>query len=310
MLGMHGRYGANLLTERCDVLFAIGMRFDDRVTGDTARFATQAEIIHLDVDPGEIGRHMPTAVGIAADAKSALHDLLPLVEPQERPDWGTAFHAFDAVEHRRVVKKDVYPESGALRMGEVIRHLNAHLAGNGIVVSDVGQHQMTVARYARYERPLSSVSSGGLGTMGFALPAALGARLGDPSRPVVAVVGDGGFQMTLQELGTLATNGIDVKVVVLNNEFLGMVRQWQELFYEGRYASTAMQNPDFVAISKGFGVESARVSEREMLDQAIETMFSTPGPYVLEVQVMKEENVYPMVPSGGSVTDIQLGDDR
>jgi len=310
MLGMHGRYGANLLTEHCDVLFAVGMRFDDRVTGDTKRFATQAKIIHLDIDRAEIGRHLPTCVAIQADARQALRALLPKLESGQRPHWRTAFRAFDAVEHRRVVKQDLYPQSGALRMGEVVRHLNEELHGEAVLVTDVGQHQMSVARYARYERPHSSVSSGGLGTMGFALPAAIGAKLASPEREVVAVIGDGGFQMTLQELGTLAANGVDLKVVILNNAFLGMVRQWQEIFFESRYASTELSNPDFVKIAEGYGLAAATVEHREDLKHALKTMMDTPGPYILEVRVMKEENVYPMVPSGGSVTEIRLGEER
>ncbi len=305
-LGMHGNYGPNVKTNECDVLIAVGMRFDDRVTGDLKTYARQAKVIHIEIDPSEIDKNVKTAVAINADAKEALNALLPLVQQRRHDDWLEEFKVCDRIEHEKVIEKAIHPPTPELKMSEVVHLISEMTGGEAIVVTDVGQHQMATSRYYKYKTPYSNVTSGGLGTMGFALPAAMGAKIGQPNREVVAIIGDGGFQMTLQELGTIFQFEIGCKIVILNNSFLGMVRQWQQLFHEKRYSCTEMTNPNFVAIAKGFNIEASKVSERDQIKSALQTMLDHQGPYLLEVVVEKEENVFPMVPSGASVANIRL----
>jgi len=306
MVGMHGNYGPNLLTNECDLLIAIGMRFDDRVTGDLNSYAKQAKIIHFEIDPAEINKNVKADVPVLGDCKESLNALIPLVEKKSHKQWIGRFEELMKVEVEEVIDKDIHPKKGGLTMGEAIVSINKHTKGDAVIVTDVGQHQMVACRYADFVRSRSNVTSGGLGTMGFALPAAIGAKMGAPEREVVAVIGDGGYQMTIQELGTIFQTQAAVKIVVLNNEFLGMVRQWQQLFFDKRYASTEMVNPDFVAIAKGYHLEADRVEKREDLDAAVAKMIASDKPYFLEVCVEKEDNVFPMIPSGASVSDIRL----
>ncbi|MEQ8685283.1 MAG: biosynthetic-type acetolactate synthase large subunit [Imperialibacter sp.] len=305
-LGMHGNYGPNIKTNECDVLIAIGMRFDDRVTGDLKKYARQAKVIHIEIDPSEIDKNVKTTVAINADAKAAIKSLIPKIKKAEHKSWMAEFKECDKLEHEKVIQKDLYPTSGEVKMGEVIRLFNEKTQGKAILVTDVGQHQMVATRYYGFNETDSNVTSGGLGTMGFCLPAAIGAKLGKPDRPVIAVIGDGGFQMTIQELGTIFQYNIGVKIVVLNNNFLGMVRQWQQLFHGKRYSSTEMVNPNFQLIAEGYGIPCQKVVDRGDLSTAIDKMLSTDGPYFLEVVVEQEENVFPMVPSGDSVSNIRL----
>jgi acetolactate synthase-1/2/3 large subunit len=306
MVGMHGNYGPNMLTNECDVLIAVGMRFDDRVTGNLATYAKQAKVIHLDIDPAEIDKNVKTTVAVLGDAKASLNALLPLLEARSHASWLSEFKAYDKQEYEAVIEGDLYPTKPGLTMGEVIKILNQKTANKAVIVTDVGQHQMIACRYAKFTQTKSNITSGGLGTMGFALPAAIGAKMGAPEREVVAIIGDGGYQMTIQELGTIFQNNTAVKILVLNNGHLGMVRQWQELFFESRYASTIMSNPDFVRIAAAYDIEAARVSERSALDAAIEEMIAHKGPYFLEVCVENEHNVFPMIPTGASVSEIRL----
>jgi acetolactate synthase-1/2/3 large subunit len=305
-LGMHGNYAPNVLTNECDVLIAIGMRFDDRVTGDVNRYAEKARVIHIEIDPAEIDKIIKTEVGINADAKQALQALIPFVEQADHTNWIEEFRKLEKIEFDKVIKHDIYPESGEIKMGEVVRMLSEISDGEAIVVTDVGQHQMITSRYYQFKRKNHGVTSGGLGTMGFALPAAMGCQIGQKDEKVIAIVGDGGFQMTIQELGTIAQYQIPVKIVVLNNNFLGMVRQWQQLFFEKRYSFTEMKNPDFIKITDGYGIAAKRVTERDNLLDSLQTMYDHDGPYLLEVMVEMEENVFPMVPSGDSVSNIRL----
>ncbi len=307
MLGMHGNYGPNVLTNECDVLIAIGMRFDDRVTGRLDKYAKQAKIIHLDIDPSEIDKNVKTTVSVWGDCKETLPLLTELLEEKSHSEWLKKFRDFDKEERTQVIFDELNPSSDELTMGEVVNVLNELTEGDAIVVTDVGQHQMVASRYARFNHSRSNITSGGLGTMGFALPAAIGAKFGAPHRTVVAVIGDGGFQMTLQELGVMMQYGVDVKIIILNNSFLGMVRQWQELFLDKRYASTDMHNPDFVGIAKAYGINSQSVSRREDLKPALEELLKDhSNGYLLEVVVGKENNVFPMVPQGCSVAEIRL----
>lgn len=304
-LGMHGNYGPNVLTNDCDVLIGIGMRFDDRVTGNVNKYAKQAKVIHIDIDRAEINKIIQSHVAVHADAKEALNALIEKCNPNNHKEWIQKFRALDEIENEKIIQREFNP-SGPLIMGEVIHLLSEFTKGEAVVVTDVGQHQMTTSRYYQYKNPRTCVTSGGAGTMGFALPAALGAAYGAPSKQIVAVIGDGGYQMTIQELGTIMQYKIPVKILVLNNNFLGMVRQWQELFHGKRYSFTEMDNPDFVKIAEAYNIPAKKVTEREALSDAIEEMLNAKGPYFLEVLVGKEDNVFPMVPAGASVSDILL----
>ena len=306
MVGMHGNYAPNLLTNECDLLIAIGMRFDDRVTGDLNTYAKQAKIIHLELDPAEVNKNVIADVVLLADCKFSLQVLLDRISQKDYPKWIQQFDKLDAIEQKKVIHSDLNPTKPGLTMGEAIAMINKHSNGDAVIVTDVGQHQMVACRYAKFKKSKSNVTSGGLGTMGFALPAAIGAKMGAMDREVVAVIGDGGYQMTIQELGTIFQQQVAVKIVVLNNDFLGMVRQWQQLFFDNRYASTEMVNPDFVTIAKGFQIDAKRVKERKDLDKAVEEMMASKKPYFLEVCVEKEDNVFPMIPTGASVSDIRL----
>jgi len=306
MLGMHGNYGPNVLTNDCDVLIAIGMRFDDRVTGRLDKYAKQAKVIHLDIDPAEIDKNVKTTVPVWGDCKETLPLLTELVDKKEHTEWLKLFNEYTQKEVDAVIHKELNPESGEMTMGEVLKELNALTNGDAVIVSDVGQHQMVACRYAQFNKTRSNVTSGGLGTMGFALPAAIGAKFGAQDRDVVAIIGDGGFQMTLQELGTIMQTGVNVKIIILNNRFLGMVRQWQELFNDRRYSFVDIQSPDFVMVAKGYGIEGQCINEREQLVDALKTMMNHNGSYLLEVMVTKENNVFPMVPQGCSVSEIRL----
>ncbi|RXK57775.1 biosynthetic-type acetolactate synthase large subunit [Lacibacter luteus] len=306
MLGMHGNYGPNLLTNECDVLIAIGMRFDDRVTGRLDKYAKQAKVIHLDIDPAEIDKNVKSTVPVWGDCKETLPLLTALVESKVYPQWLQKFHDCMEKEKSTCIEPEMNPAGDILTMGEVIKTLNELTDGNAIVVTDVGQHQMVACRYAKMNHSKSNITSGGLGTMGYALPAAIGAAYGDPTRTTVAVIGDGGFQMTLQELGTIMQFKPNVKILILNNQFLGMVRQWQQLFHEKRYSFVDITSPDFVQVAKGYYIDGQRISERSQLKAALKTMLDHEGSYLLEVMVGKENNVFPMVPQGRGVAEIVL----
>lgn len=306
MLGMHGNYGPNVLTNECDVLIAIGMRFDDRVTGRLDKYAKQAKIIHLDIDPAEIDKNVKSTVPVWGDCKETLPLLTKLIEKKEHNDWLAKFAAFTKEEQDVVIHEELNPTTDELTMGEVIRIMNEVSGGEAVVVTDVGQHQMVASRYAKFNQSKSNVTSGGLGTMGFALPAAIGAKFGAQNRTVVAIIGDGGFQMTLQELGTIMQAEVDVKILILNNRFLGMVRQWQQLFHDKRYSFVDIQSPDYVKLAGAYGIAAKTVSDRKDLVEAVTTMLSSKGAYLLEVMVGKENNVFPMVPQGCSVAEIRL----
>jgi len=306
MLGMHGNYGPNVLTNECDVLIAIGMRFDDRVTGRLDKYAKQAQVIHLDIDPAEIDKNVKTTVPVWGDCKETLPLLTALVEQKEHTAWVQKFNDYTRQEVEAVIHNELNPTTEELTMGEVVKYLNELSGGEAVIVTDVGQHQMVGCRYAKFNKTRSNVTSGGLGTMGFALPAAIGAKFGAQDRAVVAIIGDGGFQMTLQELGTVMQSGVDIKILILNNRFLGMVRQWQELFNERRYSFVDIQSPDFVRLASAYGIEGKTVSERSVLKDALKEMLDHKGSYLLEVMVTKENNVFPMVPQGCSVSEIRL----
>jgi len=306
MLGMHGNYAPNVLTNECDVLIAVGMRFDDRVTGNLNLYAKQAKVIHLEIDPAEVDKNVKTTVAVVGDCKESLKQLTALLKSQNHLDWLNKFYELKALENEKVINNETNPSSGELTMGEVIAQINKVTKGEAIVVTDVGQHQMIACRYAEFNETKSLITSGGLGTMGFCLPAAIGAKFGVPHRQVIAVIGDGGFQMTIQELGTIFQTQIDVKLLILNNQFLGMVRQWQELFYDKRYSATEMVNPNFQTIAQGYGISTNKVTKRQALEEAITTMLKHKGSYLLEVMVGKEKNVFPMIPTGSSVSEIRL----
>lgn len=307
MLGMHGNYAPNILTNECDVLIAIGMRFDDRVTGDVSRYAKQAKVIHLEIDPAEINKNVEADVPVLGNCKESLAVLLNKVNENKHENWLARFKELNAQEEEKVIKEELNPQADEpMSMGEVIKHISNISRGNAIIVTDVGQHQMVAQRYYQYANWKSNVTSGGLGTMGFALPAAIGAKFAAPHRQVIAVIGDGGFQMTIQELGVIFETKVDVKILLLNNEYLGMVRQWQDMFFEKRYSSVDMVNPDFQTIAKGYGIESVKVTEREKLEDSIHRFLSHEGSFLLEVMVGKENNIFPMIPTGASVSEIRL----
>jgi acetolactate synthase-1/2/3 large subunit len=306
MLGMHGNYGPNVLTNECDVLIAVGMRFDDRVTGRLDKYAKQAKIIHLDIDPSEIDKNVKTTVPVWGDCKETLPLLTRLIEKKEHAAWLQKFNEYSQQEMEICINEEIHPTSAILTMGEVINQLNELTEGRAILVTDVGQHQMVTCRYGQFKQSRSNITSGGLGTMGFGLPAAMGAKLGAPDRTVISISGDGGFQMTLQELGTIMQCQIGLKMIILNNEFLGMVRQWQELFHDKRYSFTDIQSPDFVALAEAYHIPGKKVAERPKLKGALEEMLRSEGAYLLEIMVGKENNVFPMVPQGCSVAEIRL----
>ena len=307
-LGMHGNVSPNMKTNECDVLIAIGMRFDDRVTGDLNTYAKQAKIIHIDIDAAEINKNVKVDAPVLASTKDALPALTALINEARHTEWIDSFKEYDDQEFEKIIQREVHPVSGELTMGEVIHKISEATNNNAVVVTDVGQNQMMAARYSGYSQTRSLVTSGGLGTMGFGLPAAMGAKIGAPERTVCMYSGDGGFQMTIQELGTIMQEQIGVKMIVLNNHFLGMVRQWQEMFFDERYSFTEMQNPDFIAIAKAYRIPGTEVHVREELDAAIADMLKDDQPYLLVVNVEKKGMVYPMIPSGGSVTSIILGE--
>ena len=310
MLGMHGNVGPNRKTNECDVLIAIGMRFDDRVTGDLKTYAKQAKIIHLDIDNSEIGKNVPVDVKVLGNAKHTIPMITALLEERKRPEWNAEFDRDEKEEYDKVIEKELYPTEGQLKMGEVVRKVSEATGNDAVLVTDVGQNQMMGVRYFKYKQTRSVVTSGGLGTMGFGLPAAMGAKFGAPDRTVCFFTGDGGMQMTIQELGTIMQEKLNVKIIILNNNFLGMVRQWQELFFHERYSNTIMENPDFVAIAKAYGIASRAVEKREELDDAIAEMLNHDGAYVLVANVETCGMVYPMVPAGGSVTNMIMGDEK
>jgi acetolactate synthase I/II/III large subunit len=306
MLGMHGNYGPNLLTNECDVLIAIGMRFDDRVTGRLDKYAKQAKVVHLDIDPAEIDKNVKATVPVWGDCKETLPMLTALVNPKKHTAWLERFTGCMIKEQALCIDAEMNPTDEILSMGEVIKALNELTGGNAIIVTDVGQHQMVACRYAKMNHTKSNITSGGLGTMGYALPAAIGAAYGDPSRTVVAVIGDGGFQMTIQELGTIMQFKANVKILILNNQFLGMVRQWQQLFHEKRYSFVDITSPDFVQVARGYYIEGQKVDDRAKLKDALKTMLDHKGSYLLEVMVGRENNVFPMVPQGRGVAEVVL----
>lgn len=306
MLGMHGNYGPNLLTNECDVLIAVGMRFDDRVTGRLDKYAKQAKVIHLDIDPSEIDKNVKATVPVWGDCKETLPKLTALIKEKSYDSWLAKFNECKKTETEKVITDELNPKQDELTMGEVIKYLNKITNHNAIYVTDVGQHQMVTCRYAQYNKSRSNITSGGLGTMGFALPAAIGAKYGAPDRDVIAVIGDGGIQMTIQELGTIMQFKPTVKIIILNNNFLGMVRQWQELFHENRYSFVDITSPDYVQVAKGYHIPGASVSKRSELNDALDKMMSHEGAYLLEIIVGKENNVFPMVPQGKGVAEVVL----
>ena len=306
MLGMHGNYGPNIRNRECDLIVAVGMRFDDRVTGSPAHFAENARVIHLEIDPAEIGKIIPADVPVAGDVRQTLPMLTERIHSRDHSAWIEGFRACDRIERERVIDKALHPAGGRIHMGEAVDTVARAYANDAVVVTDVGQQQMFAARYFGFRRTRSLVTSGGLGTMGFGLPAAIGAKLGAPERDVVLFVGDGGLQMTIQELGTIFQSKVPVKIVLLNNSFLGMVRQWQELFYDSRYSFTELTNPDFGMIARANGLGYRRVESREELAKAVAEMKASQGAYLLEVCVESQENVFPMVPAGAPAAEIRL----
>ncbi|WP_175635476.1 biosynthetic-type acetolactate synthase large subunit [Pedobacter ghigonis] len=306
MLGMHGNYGPNVLTNEADVIIAIGMRFDDRVTGRLDKYAKQAKVVHLDIDPAEIDKNVKAEVGVWGDCKETLPLLTNLVNESKHDEWVAKFREYNQQEIDQVITPELYPTGDEMTMGEVLRNINEICGGDAVIVTDVGQHQMVACRYAKFNNTRSNITSGGLGTMGFGLPAAIGAKYGAPDKTVIAIIGDGGFQMTPQELGTIMQFGAAVKILILNNRFLGMVRQWQQLFHDKRYSFVNITSPDFVALAKSYYIEAAKVDERANLRAALETMINHEGSYLLEVMVGRENNVFPMVPQGMSVSEIRL----
>lgn len=306
MLGMHGNVAPNMATNRCDLLIAVGMRFDDRVTGDVNEFAKQSKVLHIDIDESEFNKNVKVDATVLGDAKTVLGKLLPKVNKTLHTEWLASFVDDEQLEQEKVIEKEVYPECGELKMGEVVHKVSQVAGENAVLVTDVGQNQMMSSRYFQYYRPKSIITSGGLGTMGFGLPAAIGAKVGAPERPVCFFVGDGGIQMTVEELGVILQYGVAVKIIILNNNFLGMVRQWQDIFYNKRYSETPMVNPDFVMLAKAYGIPAEDVLEREDLDAAVERMMNHDGAYVLNVKIENEGYVFPMVPAGSTMLNTIL----
>lgn len=306
MLGMHGHYSNNILTNKADVILAVGMRFDDRVTGDLSHYARQATIIHIDIDPAELNKNVKADVPIVADAQEALKALLPLIQKNQHPEWIKEFQDLKQIEYEKVIKKEILPDQGQIKMGEVVKALSDKTHGEAIIVTDVGQHQMMAARYYESKLPGHFLTSGGLGTMGFGLPAAMGAAVAAPKSQVVAIVGDGSIQMNIQELITLFQESIPLKIIILRNNFLGMVRQWQELFYQKRYSFTKLVNPDFIQLAKGFYLDAERITERKELSGALDRLLKSKKAYLLEVEVENEQNVMPMMPAGAPVHQIRF----
>ena len=307
---MHGNIGPNVNTNRCELLVAVGMRFDDRVTGDTSKYAKQAKIVHIDIDSSEFDKNVKTTATVHGDAKEVLARLLPLVNEAKHTEWLQTFDEMALVEQEKVVKREVFPESGLMNMGEVVHKVSKATGDRAVLITDVGQNQMFSSRYFRYTEPKSIITSGGLGTMGFGLPASIGAKMGAPERTVCFFTGDGGLQMTIQELGTIMEYGVAVKIILLNNNFLGNVRQWQELFFKGRFSQTPMVNPDFVQIADAYGIKAENVETREQLDGAIERMLAHEGAYLLNVNIDATDMIFPMTPAGAAVDDIMLTPDE
>ncbi len=306
MLGMHGNIGPNVNTNRCDLIIAVGMRFDDRVTGDTSKYARQAKVVHIDIDSSEFDKNIKTDATIHGDAREALLKLLPLVKEANHDEWLKSFDICDKVEYEKVVKREVFPQEGGMTMGEVAYKVSKATDDSAVLITDVGQNQMFSSRYFRYTKPRSIITSGGLGTMGFGLPASIGAKMGAPERTVCFFTGDGGLQMTIQELGTILEYGTDVKIILLNNNFLGNVRQWQELFFNSRFSQTPMINPDFVQIADAYGIKAENVETREQLDGAIERMLSHNGAYLLNINIDPTDMIFPMTPAGAAVDNIMI----
>ena len=305
-LGMHGNYAPNVLTNEADLIIAIGMRFDDRVTGNLKKYAKNARIIHIEIDEAEINKNVIVDLEINNDAREVLNYLIPLVKDKTYEKWIREFRILDKTEYEKVIRQETMPEKGNLKMGEVVRQVSELTKGDAIIVTDVGQNQMSVARYYKFTMPNSLVTSGGMGTMGFGLPASVGAKIGKPEKQVVAFLGDGGFQMTMQELGTILHYRVPVKIIILNNNFLGMVRQWQEMFFSKRYASTELVNPDFVTIAKGYKISAKRVLKRAELKDSLVEMLESEGPYLLDIKIDEEANVLPMIEPGASVSEVTL----
>ena len=309
MLGMHGNAAPNIKTNEADLIIALGMRFDDRVTGKVAAYAPNAKKIHFEIDKAEINKIIKVDVTVLGNVKETLARVTELVSPNAHTDWRNSFRYIDDKEENRVIKKELNPETGQITMGEVLRHLNEVTKGEAVIVTDVGQHQMIASRYYQFKNKRSFITSGGLGTMGFGLPAAMGAQIGAPHRKVVSISGDGGFQMTMQELGTIAHNNVPLKMIILNNNFLGMVRQWQEMFFDKRYASTAITSPNFTMLAASYGIDGERVSTRETLQNAVEKMMNSDKPFLLEVSVEMKGNVFPMITAGSAVDELVFGDE-
>ncbi|MDE6267170.1 MAG: biosynthetic-type acetolactate synthase large subunit [Muribaculaceae bacterium] len=306
MLGMHGNIGPNIATNKADVILALGMRFDDRITGDVSKYAPQAKIIHVDIDPSELNKIVRASKSVHGDAGKLLASILPLMQYRDRKEWLALFDKCDTTEISEVISHELHPDKEEMNMGEVIDVVSEMAPADTICVTDVGQNQMFAARYFRCRSPRSFISSGGLGTMGFGLPAAIGAKIGAEKRPVVLFVGDGGLQMTIQELGTIMTYNVDVKIVLLNNSFLGNVRQWQELFFNARFSQTQMHNPDFVRLASAYGIAGEDVTDRSMLSDAVKRMFEHDGAYLMNVRVDAKDMIFPMIPAGGVVDRILL----
>lgn len=306
MVGMHGHYAPNMLTNKADVILAVGMRFDDRVTGTLSTYARHAKIIHIDIDPAELNKNVKATIPIVADARYALQALIPLIEKKQPSEWLNKFKKHQDVEYNKLILDEIYPKRGKIHMGEVLHLLSEKTHDKTVLVTDVGQHQMMSARYFNHRVPRHFITSGGLGTMGFGLPAAIGAKIASVDKDTVLITGDGSIQMNIQEFTTLMQEKIPLKIIVLRNNFLGMVRQWQELFFQKRYSFVKLYNPDFVKVAKGFGLEAEKVTKREELKPAIHKLLISDKAYLLEVLVEDEQNVFPMVPAGASIEDVRL----